>query len=153
MQAPHCPLNGKNPRQQPARSHRHSQDAIAKCPTCESASSSSSTSSSARTGRQETMKQRPRTEQYACQRVAHVCSHGAKGHAPWSNGARNAPRKAQRDGRHSRTTCSAIIALGINLRGYETPNCAESQPRAQVQRSTTLMPTPKGTAEQRTTGT
>ena len=48
---------------------------------------------------------------------------------------------------------SAIIAMGVNLRGCETPNCAEPQPRAQVPRSTTLIPTPKGTAEQRTTGT
>jgi len=72
---------------------------------------------------------------------------GAKGLGPWS-------RKMQkRGGRHSGTMCSAIDAMGINLPGYEKPpNCAEPQPRAQVQRFTTIIPTPKGTAEQRTAG-
>ena len=53
--------------------------------------------------------------------------------------------------RHIAVLNSAIVAMGVNLRGCETPNCNESQPRAHVQRSTTLIPTPKGTAEQRTT--
>ena len=55
--------------------------------------------------------------------------------------------------RHRGEGQPAIVAMGVNLRGCETPNCVEPQPRAQDPRSTTLMPTPKGTAEQRTTGT
>ena len=54
--------------------------------------------------------------------------------------------------RHRGEGQPAVVAMGVNLRGCETPNCVEPQPRAQDPRSTTLMPTPKGTAEQRTTG-
>ena len=46
-----------------------------------------------------------------------------------------------------------IAAMGINLFGCETLSKVEPQARAQVQRSTTLIPTTKGMAEQRTTRT
>ena len=77
-----------------------------------------------------------------------TCSPTAEGHATGSSGACGAMRQAQQDGRHSRTTCSAFFAIGVNLRGCETPNRTEPQTHSQFPRSTTLMPTPKGTAEQ-----